>query len=90
MRLYIECEKYDTANIFNVSHLIFALIKFVLCDGDTPSERVVNYLYAYRSDGLRLPKPQFVLSITGEARHFKFEQETEKIFKKGFYHVEIN
>jgi hypothetical protein len=47
----------------------------------------MNYLYTYRNDSLQIPKPEFILSITGGARDFKIDQESEKFFKTGLMKV---
>jgi hypothetical protein len=61
--------------------------KFIVLDYDTPSEKVINYLYTNRNDSLQIPKPQFILSIIGGARDFKIDQESEKSFKTGLMKV---
>ncbi len=46
----------------------------------------MKYIYGDTEDGLKLPKPKFILSIIGGAKNFKLsdrDRETEKAFKSG-------
>ena len=39
------------------------LLKYIIIKNDTPCEETVKYIYSDSGNGLKLPKPKFILSM---------------------------